>query len=144
MALRSDEWRPTHERLRIADTGAGAGRDRAAGGLKPAVKRHLITALAVAAAQAGALGGLFLAVSWPAIGYLFPWVIVFVVNLHLPINFPEMTIPILCLVQVVFVAVVASLAFGGHRIGRWSLVVFLSLHAIGILLCQPWTMSRTF
>jgi len=103
------------------------------------LRRYMGLILALLTAQAGAL-----AVSWQSIGYLFPWVILIVVNLSLPLHLPEMSAVILCVIQTVIYTLVFGLAFGGTRVCRWLLLLLLLLHAVGIVLCHPWTMSRTF
>lgn len=107
-------------------------------------KACILPAVAAFAVQAAACVGLFFAVFCQAFGYLFPWVVLAVIHLSFPLHLPEMTGLVLGIAQVVFVSVLVGMAFSGSQLCRRLLIAWLVLHAVGVVICQPWNMSRTF
>ena len=79
-----------------------------------------------------------------ALGYLFPWVVLVVIHLSFPLHLPEVTGLVLGLAQMVLVSVLVGTAFSRNKLCRRLLIAWLVLHAVGIVICQPWNMSRGF
>ena len=130
------------EEITHSDTsGAQSGRGRPRSG---PWKACILPAFAAVAVQAAACVGLFFAVFCQALGYLFPWVVLVVIHLSFPLHLPEVTGLVLGLAQMVLVSVLVGTAFSRNKLCRRLLIAWLVLHAVGIVICQPWNMSRGF